>query len=123
MLAVDPGTRTFAILLGKGNGALADPIVTPAAVTPTVVRIGQFTSNTDADLDAVFLDPAPATASTRVMVRGAFLFIITGGGAGLAVRNVDGDHRADLLIGNEFGDVLTLLGNGDGKFAFRGDGQ
>ncbi len=35
---------------------------------------------------------------------------------GLAVADVNGDGRLDLLVGNVFGDVLTLLGNGDGTF-------
>jgi hypothetical protein len=35
---------------------------------------------------------------------------------GLSVHDVNGDGRLDLLVGNEFGDLLTLLGNGDGTF-------
>src|SRR5262249_7996374 len=34
----------------------------------------------------------------------------------LAVSDVNGDGKADLQVGNEFGDVLTLLGDGDGTF-------
>ncbi|HEX8203125.1 MAG TPA: hypothetical protein VF590_21795, partial [Isosphaeraceae bacterium] len=36
--------------------------------------------------------------------------------SGLAVRDVNGDGRLDLMVGNEFGDVLTLCGDGDGSF-------
>src|SRR5262249_13886285 len=35
---------------------------------------------------------------------------------GLTASDVNGDGNLDLLVGNEFGDVLTLLGNGDGSF-------
>src|SRR5262249_40943485 len=35
---------------------------------------------------------------------------------GLTVADVDGDGRLDLLVGNGNGDVLTLLGRGDGTF-------
>src|SRR5262249_6005557 len=35
---------------------------------------------------------------------------------GLSVADVNGDGRFDLQVGNAFGDVLTLLGNGDGTF-------
>jgi hypothetical protein len=35
---------------------------------------------------------------------------------GLSVADVNGDGKLDLLVGNDFGDVLTLLGNGDGTF-------
>src|SRR5262249_55498262 len=35
---------------------------------------------------------------------------------GLSVADVNGDGILDLQVGNAFGDVLTLLGNGDGTF-------
>src|SRR5205807_9603371 len=35
---------------------------------------------------------------------------------GLAFHDINGDGQLDLLVGNEFGDLLTLLGNGDGTF-------
>jgi len=35
---------------------------------------------------------------------------------GLTVADVDNDGKLDLLIGNKFGDLLILLGNGDGTF-------
>src|SRR5262249_30079582 len=33
---------------------------------------------------------------------------------GLTVYDVNDDGRLDVLVGNDFGDVLILLGNGDG---------
>ena len=35
---------------------------------------------------------------------------------GLTVADVNGDGIPDLLVGNTFGDVLVLLGDGDGTF-------
>jgi hypothetical protein len=34
----------------------------------------------------------------------------------LAVADVNRDGRPDLLVGNPFGDILVLLGSGDGTF-------
>src|SRR5262249_55420184 len=35
---------------------------------------------------------------------------------GLSVADINRDGNLDLLVGNEFGDVLIILGNGDGTF-------
>jgi hypothetical protein len=35
---------------------------------------------------------------------------------GLAAADIDSDGRQDLVVGNDFGDLLVLLGNGDGTF-------
>lgn len=35
---------------------------------------------------------------------------------GLRIVDINGDQRPDLLVSNDFGDVLTILGNGDGTF-------
>jgi hypothetical protein len=36
--------------------------------------------------------------------------------SGLAVFDASGDGVPDLVVGNQFGDVLVLYGNGDGTF-------
>ena len=35
---------------------------------------------------------------------------------GMTVADVNGDGKPDLLVGNAYGDLLVLLGNGDGTF-------
>ena len=35
---------------------------------------------------------------------------------GLTVADVNGDGKLDLLVGKPYGDVLVLLGDGDGTF-------
>src|SRR5439155_18075506 len=35
---------------------------------------------------------------------------------GLAAADVNGDGNPDLMVGNGFGDILFILGNGDGTF-------
>ena len=34
----------------------------------------------------------------------------------LSIADINGDHNADLLVGDPEGDVLVLMGNGDGTF-------
>src|SRR5206468_9221064 len=36
--------------------------------------------------------------------------------SGLTIADVNGDGVADLLVGNVYGDLLVLQGNGDGTF-------
>src|SRR5262249_13759226 len=52
--------------------------------------------------------------------RGGFRNVFTepagGAATGLAVRDINGDGRQDLLVGGDFGDLLILLGNGNGTF-------
>src|SRR5947207_38783 len=36
--------------------------------------------------------------------------------AGVTIADVNGDQMPDLLVGNQFGDLLILLGNGNGTF-------
>ena len=46
------------------------------------------------------------------------------GATGLTAAAVDGDGTLDLLVGNEHGDLLILLGNGDGTLqSYRRAGQ
>jgi hypothetical protein len=117
LVALNRGTRSVALLAGLPGGGLANPSRIAVAGTPEQVVA--------ADLDGDGLSDLAVLTSAGVQVLradGAGGFVTTGiyaAGAdpnGLSAADADGDGYADLLVGNGFGDVLTLVGNGDGTF-------
>src|SRR5262249_4009149 len=131
LVVTHSGANTFSVLSGSGLGGFLNPVSPPSFTTgshPTVVVTGHF--NADPFLDLAILNegsgdlsiflgdghggfPAPGAQD----VRGRPVRLSAGNQpTGLAVDDVNGDAKLDLLVGNEFGDVLALLGNGDGTF-------
>ncbi|HMC64572.1 MAG TPA: VCBS repeat-containing protein, partial [Gemmataceae bacterium] len=130
LIVVNTGTNSFSVLRGNGEGGFANPAGAQTYTTglhPTVVAAGQF--NDDSYLDLAVLNEGTADVSIYLGDgRGGFLkggtdshgraIPLSAGNAatGLTARDINGDGKADLLVGNDFGDLLALLGNGDGTF-------
>jgi hypothetical protein len=123
LVAINSASRSASVLLGDGAGGILnrqDQLGFPAGMNPTAVVAARFDKHSP-NLDLAVLD----TATGQIEIfsgDGAGHFTKTAsldaGNAptGLSAYDINGDGNLDLLVGNEFGDVLILLGNGDGTF-------
>jgi hypothetical protein len=117
LVTANSGSDTFSVLLGEGHDAFVAPQIFPAGDLPSVVRVADLNGDDlpdlailDQDSVAIFLNdghggfremsPVPAGSSPT----------------GLTVTDINGDGIPDLLVTDGFGDLLKLLGNGDGEF-------
>ena len=119
LVVANYGLNTVSVLLSKASGGLADPISMQTTSGPTLVQVGQW--NNDAWLDLAVLNETSATIAV-------FLGDGKGGFAsqspidaghlpnGLTVEDVNSDEVLDLVVGNQQGDILVLVGSGDGSF-------
>jgi hypothetical protein len=117
LVTINPGSETLDVLDGLGQGRFANPVALRTEGPAQVVRVEDF--NHDGTLDLAVL--------TAQVVR-VYLGDAHGGfqppvsydagldPSGLTVADVNHDGQLDLLIGNPYGDILVLYGNGDGTF-------
>jgi hypothetical protein len=118
LVAIDPGSYTLGVLSGLGGGRLANPVTIPTSSPATAVVI--------ADVEGHGIPDTILLSSRGVTVyrgdgKGGLLpdpFTIAAGPEpiGLTVADINHDGKPDLLVGNAYGDLLVLLGNGDGTF-------
>ena len=117
LVTINPGSNTFAVLAGRGGGALANPMPFPTTTPATVVRTGDFTGDGIPDLAVLGADGVSVYLGNGHGGFGKPTTYYTGPDpTGLTIADVNGDGIPDLLVGNQFGDVLVLRGNGDGTF-------
>jgi hypothetical protein len=118
LLAINPGSNTLSMLNGLSAGRFANPMTLPTASPAIAVRV--------ADLEGIGIPDAILLSARGVTVyrgdgKGGFLpapFTIAAGPdpTGMTVADINHDGKPDLLVGNAVGDLLVLLGNGDGTF-------
>ena len=117
LVTINPGSNTFSLLAGLGAGRFANPVTIPTASPAQVVRMGDFTGNGIDDLAVL------TTSGVSIYLgngKGGFLPPVTypvgPESDGLTLADLTGNGKLDLLVGDAYGDVLVLLGKGDGTF-------
>jgi hypothetical protein len=123
-IVINPGADTYALLTGQNGGSYLNPIVsTPLGFSPTAIAAGKFALNINSFLDFALLNPIAGTVEV-FLNNGLGAFHLAGtyqvgaNATSLSAADVNKDGIPDLLIGNSYGDILVLLGNGDGTFRY-----
>ena len=117
LVVIDPGSNTFSLLKALGAGRFANPLTVPTASPARAVRVVDLDGNGVPD---VIVLGTNTVSIYRGNGQGDFLPSLTYDAGpdptGLTVADVNHDGKPDLLLGNSFGDLLVLLGHGDGTF-------
>ena len=117
VVALDPGSNTFGLLSGLGDGRLANPTISPTQGTALLLRAIDFG---DDSLTGLAILGPDGLFIYRNDGRGGFLspaaYDVGFEPNGLTVADLSGTGKPYLLISNPSGDVQVLVGNGDGTF-------
>ncbi|MBI5761825.1 MAG: VCBS repeat-containing protein [Planctomycetales bacterium] len=131
LAVLNQGVNRVDILLGDGHGGVFNPTVTASLLTgrdPVALVTADFNGDGRADLVvlnkgsndlSIFLNDGHGSFTEQTETDSAGRMSRVNAGnlpTGLSVGDINADGELDLLIGNEQGDVLTILGNGDGTF-------
>ncbi len=120
LVVANEAANSISVLLGLGSGRFSSPSPIAAGAAPRQIRVGDF--NEDGWADVAVLDIASAQIEVFYNDGQGNLGNRREFAAGLdpidfSVLDVNRDGHADLVIGNAFGDVLTINGDGRGGFS------
>jgi hypothetical protein len=120
LAVTNQGDGTVSILLGNGDGTFQPHLDISVGSLPLPIAVGDF--NNDGHLDLVVGNLSGNTGVVSVLLGngdGSFqtpipAFLPIGSAGGLAVADLNGDGKLDLVVAG--GVVTVFLGNGDGSF-------
>jgi CSLREA domain-containing protein len=117
LVTINPGSNTLDVLAGLGGGRFGNPVEIETASPAKVVRVADFAGNGILDLAVLTADDVSIYLGDG---KGGFSPPVTynagTAATGLTVADILGNGHLDLLVGNIYGDILILVGNGDGTF-------
>ena len=116
-MTINPGSYTIDVLAGLGGGRFADPATIDTSSPAQVVRMADFTGNGVDDLAVLTANGLSIYLGNG---QGGFdpptTYAVPPQSDGLTVADLTGNGKLDLLVGDAYGDVLVLMGDGDGTF-------
>ncbi len=117
LVTINPGSNTLDLLAGLGDGRFANPVSLPTQQPARVIRMADFNQDGILDLAILTADGVDIELGNG---HGGFLPPVSydagSDPTGLTIADINGDGNSDLLVSNPFGDLLVLLGQGNGTF-------
>jgi hypothetical protein len=118
LVAIDPGGHSLAVLDGLGAGRFANPRVVDRSTEVQIVRTfaaraggpGSYVAALGPDGLEIYQDDGAGGLTLTAT------YDVGPDATGLAVADLNGDGANDVLVGNRYGDVLVLYGDGTGAF-------
>ena len=117
LVALNGGSNSLGVLNGLPGGGVANAKTILTQGSPRAAVVADFAGDGRPMLAVLMPDGVTVYRPDGAgNFRPTKTFDAGNSPSGLSAADVNGDGKLDLLIGNEFGDVLILLGNGDGTF-------
>jgi hypothetical protein len=117
LVAINPGSETLGVLAGLGTGQFANPLSLATPGAAIAVRVADFNGDGNPDLAILGQNGLSVWLGNG---QGGFTsertYDVGPDPTGLSIADVNADNLPDLEVGNAHGDVLILLGTGDGGF-------
>jgi hypothetical protein len=117
LVTINPASNSIDLLAGLGQGRFANPVPLPTWDPARVIRIADLNHDGIPDLAILTADGVDIELGAG---RGQFLppvaYEAGPDPGGLTIADINQDGNPDLLVSNPFGDLLVLLGRGNGTF-------